>query len=169
MKTGELINVETMTSELASMGMSDIRERFAGYYGYTPQTRNKAHLVAKILWAAQRESLGDISEAARQKAYAIADDRDVKERFPRIQQVAAPNGDESMTLSYRPEAQMTPGSVLRRQYQGRDIRVLVLEEGFEWDSRWFKSLSAIAREVTGTRWNGKLWFGLKKGGSRERS
>ena len=53
-----------------------------------------------------------------------------------------------------------PGTVLTRPFENRRIVVTVLEQGFEYQSRRYRSLSAIAREVTGTRWNGLLFFGL---------
>jgi hypothetical protein len=62
--------------------------------------------------------------------------------------------------------------VLKREYDGRIITVKVLIDGFEHEGRRYRSLSAIASEVTGTRWNGLAFFGLigvrriKKGGSR---
>jgi hypothetical protein len=53
-----------------------------------------------------------------------------------------------------------PGTVLTRRLGDRQIVVKVLAEGFEYESRRYRSLSAIAREVTGTRWNGLLFFWL---------
>jgi hypothetical protein len=53
-----------------------------------------------------------------------------------------------------------PGTLLTRRLDGRDVVVKVLKDGFEYQSRRYRSLSAIAREVTGTRWNGLLFFGL---------
>jgi hypothetical protein len=50
-----------------------------------------------------------------------------------------------------------------RDYKGRSIVVKVRENGFEYESRIYKSLSAVAREVTGTKWNGFLFFGLASG------
>ena len=52
------------------------------------------------------------------------------------------------------------GSLLTRRVGDRQVVVKVLKEGFEYESRRYRSLSAIAREVTGTRWNGLLFFGL---------
>jgi hypothetical protein len=52
------------------------------------------------------------------------------------------------------------GTLLTRRVGDRQIVVKVLSEGFEFESRRYRSLSAIAREVTGTRWNGLLFFGL---------
>jgi hypothetical protein len=53
------------------------------------------------------------------------------------------------------------GTKLVREWKGEEHRVTVLDEGFEYDGRPFRSLSAIARSITGTRWNGLLFFGLK--------
>jgi hypothetical protein len=49
---------------------------------------------------------------------------------------------------------------LTRQYHGREIRVLTLDDGFEWDGQHFRSLSAVARAITGAKWNGRLFFNL---------
>jgi hypothetical protein len=53
-----------------------------------------------------------------------------------------------------------PGTRLVREWQGRSIAVLVVEEGFLWEDRRYRSLSEIAREVTGVRWSGPRFFGL---------
>jgi hypothetical protein len=53
-----------------------------------------------------------------------------------------------------------PGTILTRRHGNREIVAKVLKKGFEFESRRYRSLSAIAREVTGTRWNGLLFFGL---------
>jgi Protein of unknown function (DUF2924). len=49
-----------------------------------------------------------------------------------------------------------------REYKGRKYEVIVCEEGYCYNDRHYKSLSKIAREITGTQWNGKLFFGVKK-------
>jgi hypothetical protein len=55
-----------------------------------------------------------------------------------------------------------PGSILVKEYRGKNIVVRVLDAGFEYDGRHFASLSAVAKEITGTKWNGFLFFGLSK-------
>ncbi len=55
-----------------------------------------------------------------------------------------------------------PGAVLQRDYDGRNITVKMLADGFEHQGRHYGSLSAIATQVTGTRWNGLVFFGLTK-------
>ncbi len=60
-----------------------------------------------------------------------------------------------------------PGTVLVRHVRGRTVSVKVLEGGFEFEGRTYASLSPIAREVTGTIWNGLLFFGLVRRGERK--
>jgi hypothetical protein len=55
-----------------------------------------------------------------------------------------------------------PGSLIVKEYHGRTIFLRVLSTGFEYDGRRFASLSAIAKEITGTKWNGPAFFGLAK-------
>ncbi len=55
-----------------------------------------------------------------------------------------------------------PGTVLTRTWNGQEIRVLVRDDGYERDGELFRSLTAVARAVTGSKWNGRLFFGLTK-------
>ena len=62
-------------------------------------------------------------------------------------------------------AELLPGTVLTRDYKDRRITVTVLDDGFEFEGERFRSLSAVARAVTGSHWNGFHFFGLpRKGG-----
>jgi hypothetical protein len=67
----------------------------------------------------------------------------------------------------RDERLPQPGSTLRREFKGQIVVVQILEHGFQYQDRFYKSLSAIARQVTGTHWNGYVFFGRKtsEGGS----
>ena len=62
-------------------------------------------------------------------------------------------------LRIRP--QLKPGTRLMREWQGRSYEVLVLDDGFSWQGTHYRSLSAIARQITGTAWSGPLFFGLR--------
>lgn len=64
----------------------------------------------------------------------------------------------------KPEKTLTikPGTKLIRQYQGKRHEVIVVEDGFRYEGESYNSLSSIAREITGTRWNGRVFFGVKK-------
>src|SRR5438067_12661130 len=61
---------------------------------------------------------------------------------------------------FRP--QLKPGTRLIREWQGRTYEVVVLDDGFSWQGTQYRSLSAIARKITGTAWSGPLFFGLKQ-------
>jgi hypothetical protein len=67
------------------------------------------------------------------------------------------------TIRARPE--LKSGTRLMREWQGRTYEVLVLDGGFSWQDTHYRSLSAIARKITGTAWSGPLFFGLKPSGS----
>jgi hypothetical protein len=54
----------------------------------------------------------------------------------------------------------SPGTVLTRNFQGKILTVQVLEDGFQYDNRVYRSLSAVARQISGSQWNGFLFFGL---------
>ena len=60
--------------------------------------------------------------------------------------------------------QLKPGSLLVREHEETMHRVMVLEEGFSWDGKTFASLSAVAKAITGTQWNGHRFFGLTQKG-----
>ena len=58
------------------------------------------------------------------------------------------------------------GTLLKRKWKGRTILVEVLEKGFRYENRQYPSLSNIAVEITGTRWNGYAFFGLTRNASK---
>jgi DUF2924 family protein len=64
--------------------------------------------------------------------------------------------------------QLKPGTRLLREWQGRTYEVLVLDDGFSWQGAHHRSLSAVARKITGTAWSGPLFFGLKQTRSASR-
>ena len=82
------------------------------------------------------------------------------ERQRRLRQIAQEFRETGSTrMRARPE--LKPGTRVIREWQGRTYEVLVLDDGFSWQSTRYRSLSAIARTITGTPWSGPLFFGLK--------
>lgn len=65
-------------------------------------------------------------------------------------------------MPYPDNQRLKPGSVIVREHAGIDHRVMVLDEGYAWNGKTFGSLSAVARAITGTNWNGQRFFGLKE-------
>jgi hypothetical protein len=76
---------------------------------------------------------------------------------------------DALGLSSRGSRTLSPGTVLVREHDGIDHHVTVLDEGFAWNGATYGSLSEVARAITGTRWNGHRFFGLKSGKTKERA
>ena len=71
---------------------------------------------------------------------------------------------EPVAASPVPRPSLTPGTRLIREWNGQTIAVEVTEDGFAWNDKSYRSLSEIAREVTGAHWSGPRFFGLKRNG-----
>jgi hypothetical protein len=150
--------------ELRQMKAGALRVKYREVFGEESRSSNRQFLFRRIAWRLQANVEGDLSERARQRALEIADDADLR--------ICAPegffihSGQESpakpipRTGPPRDTRLPHPGALITRQFQDRRIVVKVLEKGFEYQSHRYRSLSAIAREITGTRWNGLIFFGL---------
>jgi len=77
-----------------------------------------------------------------------------------LQQIARELRQTGRTM-LPPRVRLKPGTRLLREWKGRSHEVLVLDDGFSWQTGHYRSLSAIARKITGTAWSGPLFFGLK--------
>lgn len=161
-----------MREEIASLPeltVNELRERFGEVLGYASHSRNRQFLIRKLTWAIQARQWGDIPPQARARAHELADFRFLRVRMPRDAQIGVPvEPGSSVTrkkirLSRDPRLPM-PGAILTKEYDGKRIEVRVLEDGFEYNNQRYRSLSAIAREITGTSWNGFLFFSI--GGSK---
>ncbi len=130
---------------LADLDAVDLRAEWRRLYrSHPPLHIRRDLLVLAIAWKLQEKVHGGLTAAQKRKLAGIAED---------LRQ----NGDLSGSRAIR----MKPGLRLVREWRGETHDVLVLEDGFEWYGKRRRSLSAIAREITGTRWSGPLFFGLK--------
>ena len=156
--------------ELSRMTVGELREKYFEVFGEESRSRHKEFLRKRIAWRIQALAEGDLSERARRRAEELANDADLRMRAPRDPERTGSNEVKARTTkscisSSRDKRLPIPGTLLVREFQGRDILVKVLDSGFEFNDRRYKSLSAIAREVTGSRWNGFLFFGISGGGT----
>jgi hypothetical protein len=142
-------------ARLPGLDAKALRQRYREVFGEEPRTTQRQQLIRRIGWKLQALSQGDISEAARRRALQIAQDREVGIHLPSAMVPVAPlrRGTADARLP-------VPGTELRRPYRDRVVVAKVLADGFEYESRHYTSLSAVARAATGTRWNGWLFFGL---------
>jgi hypothetical protein len=135
---------------LQSMSLEQLRDKWLDLYGAEPPKYKKQFLIKRLAYRIQELFYGGLSEQA--KAH--------------LRQAAL--NDPAATVNRRiPEVRkanetILPGTRLVRIWKDRRYEVVAQSEGFEYNGRIFKSLSAVAREITGTRWNGKVFFGLKK-------
>jgi hypothetical protein len=147
---------------LASSKIPALKKRYRELFGEESKSSNKQFLFRRIAFRLQANAEGDLSERARRRIGDIADDLDLRVRAPK-EFVALPDFGSPVVDRTGPPKDYRlpgPGTLLTRRLGDRQIVVKVLADGFEYESRRYRSLSAIAREVTGTRWNGLLYFGL---------
>ncbi len=137
--------LETKLGALTVMDGDGLRREWRRLYrSHPPLHIRRDLLVLAIAWKLQEKVHGGLTAAQKRRLAGIAEE-------------LRKNGD----LSAGPAIRLKPGLRLVREWRGETHDVLVLEEGFEWNGKRRRSLSAIAREITGTRWSGPRFFGLK--------
>jgi hypothetical protein len=148
---------------LRTAKVAELKTRYRELFGEESRSSNRDYLFRRIAWRLQARAEGDLSERARRRATEIADDSDLRQRAPAAFSIRREAGAPARLGLSKPGRDWrlpAPGTLITRRLDDRQIVVKVLEQGFEYESRRYRSLSAIAREVTGTRWNGLLFFGL---------
>jgi hypothetical protein len=144
---------------LGDMTLVELQERYGEVFGEQTTSRHKGHLRKRITWGLQAREEGGLSERALRRAEELANEVDLRMLAPGRTVVGhfKPSQDRRLPM---------PGAVLVREYQGRTVTVTILNDGFEYEGQVFRSLSAVAKAVTGSHWNGLLFFGLTKGGQK---
>ncbi len=149
---------------MRQLTVGELRNQFIEVFGEPPRTRHKEHLVRRIAWRLQAQQEGDLSERARHRAAELAREADLRLCPPRKAKAKAVV--PTPTHHSAPDKRLPmPGTILVRHYADQTLQVQVLEQGFEYDSQIYKSLTAVAKRITGKHWNGYHFFGLNKQGS----
>ena len=156
--------LEKEIERLRQSKVKALQARYRQLFGEDSASSNRAHLFRRIAWRLQARESGELSERAQQRALELADDAELRRRAPR--RFWEGLAEKASAGALRDARLPAAGSRLTRFYQQRNIEVRVLETGFEYNGAVYTSLSAIARQVTGTRWNGFLFFGIHKGARR---
>jgi hypothetical protein len=132
-------------SRLPTLDIGELREQWRGLYKtQAPPYLSHELLVRAAAYRVQELARGGLRPEPRRQLMRIA------QQFKQTGEA---------TIRARPE--LRPGTRLIREWQGRTYEVLVLDDGFSWQNTRYRSLSAIARKITGTAWSGPLFFGLK--------
>ena len=149
-------HVAEQVEALADMTVAELRERYEDVFGEQTTSRHKRFLTKRIIWGLQAREEGGLSERARRRAKELARESDLRLLPPEGRTVTRP------FIPTRDRRLPMPGAGLTREYKGRTISVTELDEGFLHDGTVYSSLTAVARAVTGSHWNGMLFFGLAK-------
>lgn len=159
------ISIQDQLLSLRYMSPAGLRAKYHEVFGEPSRSGNRDFLTKRIAWRIQSLAEGTLSQRARQRAAELARDADVRTTVPRVAKTpvptAAPIAVHSAAVQPSKRLPM-PGAAITRDYRGRTIVVTVLPKGFEFEGRVYRSLSAVAKAVTGAHWNGYLFFGLSK-------
>jgi Protein of unknown function (DUF2924) len=147
-------SLDDVIAGLVDLDLKGLRLQWRNHLGGTPPAHLPRWLLARVL--AQRiqvAALGDLGKGARRILRQASGERD----------------DEPETRPFAPRDAATrdgvglkAGALLVREWNGALQRVMVLETGFAWNGKTYRSLSQIARAMTGTTWNGHRFFGLRR-------
>jgi hypothetical protein len=143
----------TVLAQLAALKITpvaELKQKWRELFDREPPPYNRRFLENRLAYRIQELAYGGLSEETVERLDALADDLEGK--TPR----------RRSSLETRPIA----GTRLIREWKGIEHSVTVRQEDFEYQGHPYKSLSAIARNITGTRWNGLLFFGLRNTRSR---
>lgn len=160
------MNVDREIARMTQMTVDELQARFAEIFGEQTNGRHKVWLTKRIAWRMQANAEGGLSERARRRAMELANDADLRVTAPRKpKSPGAESRTVTMPAKIKPKTDLLPGTVLQRPYKGNVVRVNVLADGFEYAGERYKSLTAVAKAVTGKHWNGFHFFGLRQNGS----
>jgi hypothetical protein len=156
------LNMTREVAALRRMTVKELRGRYVEVFGETTRSGNKDWLWKRIAWRMQANAEGGLSDRARRRAEEIANDADLRVRRPPDKPAPPPaSTTRTATVDFaQPTGELMPGTILTRPYKGRTITVTVRDNGFEHEGEVYRSLSAVAKAVTGSHWSGNLFFGL---------
>lgn len=132
---------------LKGLSLADLRKHWLAAYGNPPPARAGRELLELgIGWHTQSKEHGGLDRAPREQITAMVEDVRV--------------GREPGVTKNRSD--LSAGATLVREWNGRTYQVQILQTGYLFENRVWRSLSEIAREITGARWNGPKFFGLRQ-------
>jgi hypothetical protein len=142
--------LETEIAHLRDLGLKGLRARWQSVTGRQAPPHLPRHLLfAVVAYRIQAEALGDLDADTARLLRNVGAARSEPEVNP-------------LTDAFdRRRRKLLPGTVLTREWNGHNHRIMALAEGFAWEGRTYDSLSKIAYAITGTRWNGPRFFGMR--------
>ncbi|MBM3336411.1 MAG: DUF2924 domain-containing protein, partial [Betaproteobacteria bacterium] len=151
------LNVTKEVALLKQMTVGQLRERYLQVTGETTQAGNRKWLVRRIIWRMQSIEEGGLSERAIARARELASGADLRTTAPKQRSLPADADRRTRVLACGQLGTVNlplPGTFITRMYKGRQLQVRVVTGGFEYEGELFKSLSAVAKKITGSHWSG---------------
>jgi hypothetical protein len=142
-------SVVAQLTALRKMSVVELKQRWEMLFGTPAPNNSRSYLEVRLGNRIQELMLGGLSRDTRRVLDLLVKELEGKNTRKAI-----------MTDPRKP----IPGTRLLREWDGAEHSVTVLRDGFDWQGRKFKSLSAVARAITGTQWNGYRFFGLREAG-----
>jgi len=140
-------SIAALVASLPRMPMSGLWDLWDRYFPSRPNHHNRSYVEARVAYKIQEEAFGALRSEIRHQLVRIGESQ------------------SKIKMRRRSEIIVVPGTVLIREYGDAEHRVTALPDGgFEYARQQFKSLSAVARRITGSPWSGPLFFGLKPSG-----
>ena len=144
------MSLEHEIAHLRGLDLEGLRSRWQSVFQRSAPTHLTRHLLfAVIAYRIQADRFGDLDHETRQ----VLDRTVAKE--------AAPAMSTRLASFDQKRTELTPGTVLVREWDRQSQRVMVMADGFAWNGQTYDSLSKVAFAITGTKWNGPRFFGLR--------
>lgn len=157
------LNVTKEVALLKQMTVGQLRERYLQVTGEATQAANRKWLVRRIIWRMQSIEEGGLSERAIARARELASGADLRTTAPKQRSLPADADRRTRVLACGQLGNVNlplPGTLITRMYKGQQLQVRVVTGGFEYEGELFKSLSAVAKTITGSHWSGNKFFNL---------
>ena len=149
-RTSTKASIEDEIAHLRGLDLKGLRSRWLSEFQRPPGEHLPRHLLfAIIAYRIQADRFGDLDHETRQ----LLDRTGAKESGTAM--------SARLVTFDQKRTQLTPGTVLVREWDRRSQRVIVMTDGFAWNGQTYDSLSKVAFAITGTRWNGPRFFGLR--------
>ena len=138
--------ISARLAALKTTPTADLKQLWRDLFATDPPVFNRKYLESRLAYRIQELAYGGLKPETVKRLEALGEQLD---------------GGNVITRRIRTDRKPMAGTRLIRDYQGAEQVVTVLQDGFEWQGRPYQSLSSVARAITGTRWNGWVFFGLK--------
>ena len=140
---------------LRALNTSALVKRYTELWGKPPRIKHGEYVRKRIAWKLMENRYGGLSEVAKLRLEEL-----IAEIKIDLGQERSVSGKIMTAAVKRRGDGLVTGTTLRREWRDQKIEVRVLDEGFEYDGAIYRSLTAVAKKITGGHWNGRLFFGL---------